>query len=288
MKIKNINNMKLGRVEKISVSDTSDVYRLGNGSVLKLFQPEVIMLSKLVGVDIEGKILAAKPIKSSPEILVPTSAIYDDSRNFIGYTMPMAKGVDYNKIEENLTYSQREDLGRYGRIHNKLESIIKKNQNIVFPDFCTCDNIFIDDKENIKFIDYDGLQVDKFKSLSTSTSLGDFNSYNNSKYIDNSGLFTKELDKKSLIILYFLSAFNINLNRVGSRIPGTSVDVTLDMVFEYINLDDPDICHKVWKLFNDKENNEYLGDDVFNLADKYEMKIVAKQGPMYSKKLYRK
>ena len=58
--------------------------------------------------------------------------------------------------------------------------------------------------------------------------------------------------------------------------------------FDQINLDDPDVCHKVWKLFNDKEDNEYLGDDVFELADKYDMKIVAQQGPMYLKKLYRK
>ena len=289
MKIVDIKNINLNQMKKLSVSENASTYKLGNGSILKIFNPYIFSVAKLVDIDIERKILDAKPIKSTPEILVPSKAVYSGSE-FVGYTMPMAKGVDYNVVEQNLTYDQRIDLERYARIHKKLESIIKRNPDIVFPDFCTCDNIFIDDNENIKLIDYDGLQVGKHKSFSTSTSLGNIENYCNDKYMKELGFFTKELDKKSLIILYFLSAFNIDLNKVGTKWPGTEYYITLDTIFSVLNLDDDDFCHKVWKLFNDSESNEYLGDDVFRIAENYNMNVDRNihNGNIYLKKLVRK
>lgn len=287
MKINDIESMNLNKMKQLSVSDNACTYKLNNGSILKIFNPSIIQLAKFVDIDFERKILDAKPIKSSPEILVPTSAVYCKN-NFVGYTMPRARGVDYNKVEDNLTFDQRVDLERYARIHSKLESVIKKNPDIVFPDFCTCDNIFIDKNENISFIDYDGLQVGKHKSISTSTSLGDPSSYYNDKHIDSLGYFTKELDKRSLIILYFLSAFNIDLNKVGTLFPNSNNKITLDLIFSVLNLDDPDFCHKVWKIFNNNEENEYLDDDVFRIAEKYGINIVAQNGNQFVKRLYKK
>jgi len=287
MKIVDLKNMNLNNMKEISVSDTACTYRLSNGSVLKIFNPDLLVVGKLIDVDFERKILEAKPIKTAPEIVIPTSAVYFE-KNFVGYTMPMVKGRDYNEMDSNLALSERVDLERYAKIHNKLESIIKRTPDMVFPDLCTCDNIFIDENGKIKLIDYDGIQVGKHKTVSLSTSLGSVENYYNDKYMKELGLFTKELDKKSLIVLFFLSAFNVDLNKVGMNWPGKNSVITLDDIFDVLNLDDLDFCHKVWKIFNNNEDNEYLEDDVFRIADKYGMNIVGQKGNMILKKLYKK
>ena len=146
----------------------------------------------------------------------------------------------------------------------------------------------MDNKGNVQFIDYDGLQIGGHRALSISTSLGDPTKLINTKYGTSDLFFTKELDKKSSIILYFLTAFNVNLNTVGIINPDTGTPITLDDVFEIIKLDDPDVCHKVWKTFQDDQQNEFLGDDVFRLADKYDVKILAVVGDQYVKELVKK
>ena len=62
-----------------------------------------------------------------------------------------------------------------------------------------------------------------------------------------------------------------------------------DTIFEAINLDDQDVCHKVWKLFQENEENEFLRDDVFRIAEKYDMRVVARRSDgLCVKKLIKK
>jgi len=131
--------------------------------------------------------------------------------------------------------------------------------------------------------------VGKHKSTCISTSLGDSDEYLKiPKYCDKNGLFTKELDKKSLIIFYFLTAFNVDLNKVGKIEPISGEMMTLETVFDCIKLDDYDICHKIWKIFQDQEPNEYLGADVIRIAEKYDMKVIANIKGRPLKCLYKK
>lgn len=284
-----INSLNLKGAKTLANTGISRVILLSNGFVLKLFDPMILNLFKLSGDDIEAKILDAKPIAGSPEILTPTSAVYSENGLFVGYIMPRAKGINYNERDDKLTIKQREDLATYARIHSKLEQILIKNPNIVFPDICTCENIFISDKEQIQLIDYDGLQVGKYRTSSLSTSVGTINEYvDNSKYMTKDNLFTKELDKKSSIILYFLSAFNIDLGRVGNAYLPNGKLITLDDVFSCINLDDQDVCHKVWKLFQDNESNDFLEEDVLRIADTYDLHVLAENNGQCIKKLTRK
>lgn len=289
MRKREIHDYDLRNAKLIFKGESCKVLRLNNGSVLKIFDPMVIELSKTVGADIEAKILDAVPIKQSPEILVPTAAAYRDD-NFIGYTMPMARGIDYNSYYNDLTFFNHHDLHKFALVHSRLEGVLRRNPNMVFPDFCTFDNIFIDDKENVQFIDYDGIQVGKHKSLSMSTSLGSITEHMaNPKYFTSEQWFTKELDKKSSIISYFLTTFNVRLDVVGKANPIDGKIITVDEIFNYINLDDPDVCHKVWKLFQDNQQNEYLGDDVFKIAEKYNMVIDGRDpSGAYSKYLMKK
>lgn len=289
MEKKILQNSDLNGSKLISQTESSTVVKLNNGSVLKIYRELYIDFQKFLGINLEEKILAATPIIGSPEILVPKFAIYNEDNKFCGYIMPKANGIDYNTRDEGLTMRQRVNLQKYAEIHFKLESILKRNTDIVFPDLCTCDNIFVDSRDNIQLIDYDGLQIGKHRTLSVSTSLGELKDIlTNPKYHTKDGYFTKELDKKSLIILYFLSAFNIDLNKVGMLHPITRKPVKLEEIFKCLNLDDYDFCQKVWKIFQDNQTNEYLGDDVFRIADKYDMEIYSGKGNAYVKKLKKK
>ena len=270
----------------LSGGETAITYKLSDGKIFKHFKQGPLLLLKSVSVDIEQKVLEAQNIKINPAIIKPESIVYGNGL-FQGYTMKAARGIDYNTWENNLTISERKDLYGYAYIYSNLESIVQSTPDIVYPDLCTCDNIYVNGK-GIQLIDYDGLQVGNNLSLSISTTLGPIEQYINSKKYRNGKLFTKELDKKSLILLYFLTTFNVNLNNVGKIDSTTGKPITLDDVFRCINLNDYDMMNKVWKIFENNKDNEYLGADVFRIAEDYKMEITPIYNNLYFKRLVRK
>lgn len=275
-------------LKPLTMSGNATLFKMKNGNILKIFNPFYMTMAKMCGINLEKKIEAAESVKLSDKIKKPTSVFYDVNNSFIGYASNPASGISYNDKENILTLKQREDLYRYADIFTKLEKIVKES-DAVFPDLCTCDNIFIDENDNIELIDYDGIQVGNHRVMQMSTTLGADSLYRNPKYSRN-GLFTKNLDKKSLILLYFLDALNADLNKVGQKIPGTNEIITLDMFFNLIGIEDYDFMNKVYKIFNDKLDNEYLGESLYDIAERYTMK--AFPTPMgegcYIKKLIRK
>lgn len=266
----------------------SDVYELSNGKILKIFTPLLLQLYENHDIKIERKIVEAKPIINVPEIIVPETAVYKGDE-FCGYISKKANGVDYNVYDNGLTLTDRGNLKLYADNHAKLESIVKRGNEAgnVFPDLCTRDNIFIDENGNMSLIDYDGLQIGNCVTPVISTLLGNEHQYRCSKYSQQK-LFTPELDKKSLIFLYFYNVFGIDLSKVGTINPVTNKVVTLDYAFEMIGLDDYDIQNKVWKCFQPKYENEFLGDDVYHMANYYDMIVVPLDNGIYGKKLIRK
>lgn len=288
MKRRFIDDSDLKGAKLISDEGFTRVIKLSDGSILKIFRPDIIEASKGVGADIEGKVLSARHIDNSPEILVPISAVYSKHRGFVGYTADEVIGEDYNIYNSKFTIEKRSDLHHYAINHSKLEGVLRKNPDIIFPDFCTCSNIVFSRDGKIHFIDYDGLQVGGYKSYSFSSTLGDIESlFFNPKYCKN-GFFNKELDKKSSIFLYFLVTFNVNLSKVGTVNPATGKMITLDDCFQCIHLDDPDLCHKAWKVFQNDQENDFLGDTVYSIADKYDMHVIGQMGNCYLKKLIKK
>ena len=273
----------------LSNRQASTIFKLKDGEVFKNFNPMYVDLVKACGVDLESRTLKAKPINNVPEIIVPKRAVYNNGL-FLGYTMDEAKGVDFNTYDFNQDLFEKTNLLRYGLEHLKMEDIIKRgnSEDVVFPDFCTCDNIFIDENGNFSLIDYDGIQVGNNNVMCISTSLGGEMLHNNAKY-KNGELYTTELDKKSLIHLYFSTVFNINLSVLDEN------GVSLDQVFQMIGLDDYDIMEKVWKTTRNDKNNEFLGEDVLNLANEYKLyarpvpkeKVNGQEG-VYQKVLVRK
>lgn len=268
-----LKNINLNSVKQLSKSEGSVVYDLNNGNVLKLFTNLSLYFYDMANIDIEGKIMCSKELSTVPELVVPKQGVYDEY-NFCGYTMPKVNGINLNDYDDNLTLKQRCDLNIYAALFNQLEDIVKRGhkEKIIFPDFCTCDNIIINNGK-FKFIDYDGLQVGNHRAIVRSTSLNNKIQYENiPKYCKN-GLYTEELDKKSLVILYFLFAFNVDLNMIGAR--GTRGNIiTFDDVFTFLNVNDYDFMHKVWKCLHNTEKGEYIGKDIQRLAYEYEMQLI--------------
>jgi len=278
------------RIEKtIYRGEQANIYQLKDGSILKLFNPLYLHLYENIGYDLERKIISAKPIKNIPEIIVPKEVILSQNNKFYGYVTDRAKGIDFNSYDDTLTLEQRSDLSMYAKIYNKLEDIVKRGhkEGIIFPDLCTCDNIFIDENGNLSLIDYDGLQIKNHIAVQTSTSLGEQDQYQIPKYFRNN-LFTENLDKKSLIMLFFLDVFNVNLNTVGKINPSTNEVITLDFIFDALGLNDYDVQNKVWKCFQPNIDNEFLGQDIDNIAHQYQMMAIPIGRNMYMKRLIRK
>ena len=264
------------------------VFRTKTGEIIKLFTDDLLKLFEAAGFDIEDKILSADRIINKSGLLLPNAACYFLGR-FCGYKMPPARGVSYNKYDEGFSHERREDLLAYAKDYQKIEKIVKDHGNMVFPDLCSRDNIFVDSNGRITFIDYDGTQVGNCPTFVVSSLLGKQSDLLASpKYYRGNNLFTKELDKKSLMHLYFITAFNVDLSMIGNYVPELRRKIVLDDIFECLNLDDADVCHKVWKVFHEKEGNDYLGDDVFRLAEKYDLICYDKIEKGYLKKLGRK
>lgn len=257
----------------------SRVFQLRNGSYVKLYDSYFLQHIKQISpYDIERKIMEAKPVPNVPEIIVPSHAIYDEKNGlFTGYITPPAKGITLNQLDNRLSNRERTDLRQYADLYHLMEDFVKRaNQaGFVFPDFCSLDNLFIygnGNSRNLSMIDYDGMQIGNHPSMSFSTVLGNQNHYFIPKYWDDkTNLFNHNLDIKSLITEYFLMTFNVNLAKVGERNPETGKPITLDDIFEQIQLDDDDFKHKVWKTFQPNVENEFLGDSVYRLAETHRL-----------------
>lgn len=72
----------------------------------------------------------------------PIFLVYD-KQEFVGDISIRVKGVDYGTFLESLNIEERTDLKLFATLYSKLESIIRTSSNIVFPDICSYENIFI-------------------------------------------------------------------------------------------------------------------------------------------------
>ena len=272
----------------ISRSTCGEVYRLKNGDILKFFHPALLQILNHDH-SLEKKIMGAKPIEEVPEIITPNRAVFNLQSKFVAYTMPPAEGVDFNSYDQSFTMEQRADLKGYSDVFYNLSSAVERanKKGIIMPDLCTCDNIFISGGK-ISIIDYDGLQVGKHKAYTISTTLGAEIQYHLPKYMDGD-YFTPEIDKKSLVLLYFLNTFNINLNKVGHLDPVTRQPITLYEVFDLLGLQDYDLMQNVYNTLSADNQGEYIGEDVMRIADEYTMQCYGNPlSGFYVKKLFKK
>ena len=167
-----LEDLELFIKKKLSSGNYSSIYRLSNGDIFKMFDEEYLMINKLGGISLEDKIVNADKVFTTDDILKPKVCVYSGD-NFVGYTTDYVDGKSYSYVDRNLPLDKRKDLFYYADLYKKIEDIVRKNEKIVFPDLCTCDNIIMGDNGKITLIDYDGLQVDNYNTGMISTALGD-------------------------------------------------------------------------------------------------------------------
>lgn len=247
------------------LEDTT-IIKLPNGELLKILDKRLLKVIADSGYDLDVRLDEADKFSGFKNFSIPTRKLTQNGKAK-AYVMPCFPGVDFTDY-----YVDIFNLLSYAKLHSQIEGNIKEGNELglVFPDLCTTENIIISKDGKVFFIDYDGIQIGSMPAVGFSTSLGTPKQVLTPKYYDEkTDLFTKELDIKSAIFLYFLDTFSVNLATVGTINPTNGKIVTLDFVFQTINLEDPDIQHKVWLLFQEDKPNEFLGESIYNLAEKY-------------------
>lgn len=262
--------------ELIHSGESSEIYRLTDGRLLKVAKPIVFSTCRARGISYESKILNTSA-RTVFEIVSPLSAVYDGSF-CSGFTMEEVQGVGLNRYDDNFTLADRADLGHYADLYAKIENVVKKANKvgIVMPDLCTCDNIIIQPDGSLRFIDFDGMQFGSGdKSMALSTSLGNAMRYAGNKKYDNSLCsFTKELDKTSLAILMFLLTFNVDLTKVGIVHPTLRVPITLERVLSDLGIEDREFLRKIAANISSDKKGYYLSDELFKIAENYRMEAM--------------
>lgn len=276
--------------EEIYDGEGSSIYGIGDGKLVKIAKPIVTSTCAMLGSSYERKILDTRA-HAVKEIISPIEAVYQQG-SCVGYTMKRISGLDLNHYDEHFTLKDRSNLHEYAILFRKIEEVVRKAHKlgIVMPDLCTCDNIVLNRDGSLSFIDYDGMQMgEQDVSVCLSTSLGDPMKYLAApKYSSGMFRFTKELDKTSLTILMFLLVFNLDLNKIGDFNPMTGKFVTIQDIFELLNLKDPVFMNKVAANISLDCRGTFLADDLDRIASEYDMSTFEVGNDFYIKKLSRK
>lgn len=254
-----------------------NLYRLSDGSILKLFNAVYLDSYKRQNIDLKEKMLQVENIHH-PRIIVPDKMCCMDD-DVAGYIRRDVSGRSFTEFFSNESDNDKVNLYRYALIHHNLESVVEECSDIVFPCLCDETGIYLEQDFKPYFVNFEELQHGTFRAGRVSKKLGLRTDSNDSRYLSD-GLFTKNLDKMSSIYLYFLNTFNVDLSKIDSTSVGE--------VFNRLGLKDDDICHKVWSLFDKDYDNDFLGDDVFRIAEEYEMRVVFNTRTTCVKRLVKK
>lgn len=215
LKIHKWNNQILNGALKLSKDNSASgmvTYDLGNGFILKVIVETAFEKDELrdFKCNLERKILYSKKIVDSDIVLPHT--MYMDHDEVVGYTVPKILLPNIgDTLEKNKTFSNVSNVLLL--LTNKVEKL--NEQGIVFPDLCTYGNIFYDaGTNNIKFIDYDGIQIFDTWSDSVSALIKyDFNPmYASGKYtVPGNFLWTSNIDRASIVALYLKKLLGVNI-----------------------------------------------------------------------------
>ena len=259
-----LTNINFKKIKILKKSPISKVFLLDEKEVVKVYNS-----SYLKGINrrraLERKIQASSTIKLK-ELVLPKKIILING-NFAGYTMEYIKGESYLDI----AIAPYGNLDLINKEYLEIEKIIKKfhKEGIIVPDLLNLTNIIVTE-DGLRFIDYDGMQIRDNKASSVSKILKkDIRHSSTIKYCNHLGLYTEELDKKSLLILYILITFNNLINDINMD---NNRFEKIDKLLEELNISQEDklkeIIDKAYNPRNDIKN-EYLEEAVKEIGKKY-------------------
>ena len=233
------------------------LYKTNDGQILKVFSKRLIDEGKDV---LEKKLSNPRKIEGvvGPNQIV---CIHDD---IAGYTMNYVNGKHILECEKALAPESRNDLTRIAERYLELERLVRNaGDDVVFPELR--DKVFVTDKGETKIIGYDYIQIGDMKSLSWPRAYGSL-----SKYLKGDGMYTKDVDVSTLIWFYLKMAFDLDLVNfdLNTNDPLQHAKELLESVKMPLVL-----TEKILLLYRADKNNEYLGDIVLEIADKYRLVV---------------
>ena len=253
----------------------SNVFELADGTILKLFNRNYLynifqgnagVVNSYISVK-EKKVELADTLDDFPEIIKPQIMEYDE-RGFIGYTMPKDTNENFEKpfVSQSLT-----DLGVLANRLAALEQIFKRGhqRDIVFHDTLSKGNLHYNPlTRKITILDYDGLQINKLCSGEICDMLSErknpiINTPNCLHIMENYDCyFDKNIDILTLAVEFIYMATNINIALQDEKKDYEYIKFILN----FVGIDDPLFIHKIAKIFDERVDNDYIGEDILRLA----------------------
>ena len=281
-----LSNYDLSSLEQVPSSDGNRVFKLYDGSYLKIFDDnELIKLAKK-GVFLDRKLEYAEEIQDTA-IILPSCSVFNSNGITNGFILPGANGISCSEYLKKLRKCEVLDLVDLVDLYAAIErEVIRANiRECVFPDLLNINNTFVSFDRNlgkyvIEFIDYDGIQLGDNPStrLCSKMNIGFVRSYRLDNSVCKDGLYTKKIDMVSLTYLYFYMLFNCNLDKLNFE--NNDNIYTLLFLYRYKILDKfliDLVNNSIYPSFN-ADTIDYLGNKAYWIADNYRLDTVGING----------
>lgn len=254
----NADDLRISLVSKPFITKKGIIfYKTKDNQIAKLFSPKILIER---GKEIERKVSDPIDIEG---VVLPKQIIVDDGK-FVGYTMDSIEKRDKDTLtKESL------DLTVLGERYLQLEKLVRNaGDDIVFP-YLLENSVIIDKDGKVHISNYEDIQIGDEKSPEVPNILNGltgrlfkYGSYNH---------YTKQLDMLSLTHYYLRSLYGGFVNTEAGAL-------------RFFGLDD-EMIDRVTCADNDCIDNEYLGEKVMEIAEKYELTEIPISQEMSVRKL---
>lgn len=272
----------------------SRIYLLDDGKIFKMFSCFVTD-NEIFSKNIEEKILISDQFKKLNNLVLPLEIVYSPEGLFLGYTMDCYNEIPIADFYNSLTLRDKLNIEKINNIYQNICLSIKtlNNEEIIAPDLCTYGNVLIDKKLNVKITDYDGLQIKDHFSMEISSTLGNQQQYLSKKYLksdDVSMIYTDNIDKKSLALLFFSYFFGMDMEKTVDyyKKNGYPIDICIKSVLNYHNVNDEELLTLSCNLYDYDKDNSYFDEIANKITVNNDLSFVKEVNNIVSKKLIKK
>lgn len=236
--------------------------------------------------DLYDKLLFSRNI-DVPSIVKPHSIFMKEDRVY-AYTVPKVFGLSLHELLDN-----KFNLDLISSLICKVSEEVKfaNKCGINFPDLGNATNILVDNNGgSIRFIDYEGLQIDKYPSFSISSlMMASHNKYfDKSKYKNSkNGIVTSNFDKATLYALFLYYTTHTNIADIDfyvfNRCRKEEIDNAIKKYSLDIGIDGTSMEEDIHTIFSSKSNN-YPDTSIKRLVKDFQLDLISKEKAKFIRK----
>lgn len=266
-------------------------YDMNNGQILKVVKP-IEDVNSMTQYKIYYDFLSElrKKIKLSrvydiPSLVLPKGVYYDANDEVKAYSVPR---VNEENLHSYLTGVK--DIELFNSVFSVLSDEVRllNREGIILPDLGNTGNVLFNPKTGkVKFIDYDGMQVQWAESFSISQLLcqDDNDMLFDDKYRKN-GLFNANIDKLSLLMLYVYHTTGKNIMSDISLFLQMNETMNCDLTpsdkiappsrlfddfFEQLGITGTELAELIYRSFDPVVTNRYPKEAIKSLTKSHRL-----------------